>query len=451
MRNSYNPANQINQIAELTQTKNFSYDNVDRLTAMTNGTANESYNFDSVGNRTSSHLSASYNYQPFNRLVSTENSTSSYNYDANGNMVSKSEGKELWRYVWDYENRMTTASTRKQTVRYRYDALGRRVQRYFVGGKENTKFIYDGLDVVADDNSGVLTKYQNGLGIDNKLKMVTSGTASYFLADHLGSTVGLTDSSGAITESANYDSFGNATGNLSTRYLFTGREFDNFTGLHYYRARWYDGNLGRFISEDPIGFGGGDVNLYGYVWNSPIKLVDPSGLDGGASLVLGGGAAIGAGGAIGIAAAGAAIGAGIGAVWYYSWQLGEYIARRNYPEQFPDTQTQPETCSTKSKPSPQPAPSPQVSPTPLPMLPPTQSPNGRRGRYTCLVRCNIQKSVNASADCPNTVEDYGHGNSEKEAADNGELACKANFRAFANGRKLGCQTRHCHPIRCWRN
>jgi len=50
--------------------------------------------------------------------------------------------------------------------------------------------------------------------------------------------------------------------------------------LHYYRARWYDSNLGRFISEDPIGFAGGDVNLYGYVWNSPTDSTDPFGEDG---------------------------------------------------------------------------------------------------------------------------------------------------------------------------
>ncbi|MBK8148718.1 MAG: RHS repeat-associated core domain-containing protein [Acidobacteria bacterium] len=74
----------------------------------------------------------------------------------------------------------------------------------------------------------------------------------------------MTNASGAVTSSASYDSFGNATGNLATRYKFTGREHDDFTGFHYYRARWYDSNLGRFMSEDPIGFAGGDVNLYGY-------------------------------------------------------------------------------------------------------------------------------------------------------------------------------------------
>ncbi len=155
------------------------------------------------------------------------------------------------------------------------------MHRYFAGNKENTKFVYDGLDVVMDDdaNSGV-TKYQNGLGIDDKLSLKTNGVTKYFLTDHLGSTVALTNSSGVATEQTSYDSFGNATTNLSTRYQYTGREYDSFSGFHYYRARWYDANLGRFVSEDPIGFGGGDVNLYGYVWNDPLRFTDPMGLDG---------------------------------------------------------------------------------------------------------------------------------------------------------------------------
>ncbi|MDP9179776.1 MAG: RHS repeat-associated core domain-containing protein, partial [Gemmatimonadota bacterium] len=76
-----------------------------------------------------------------------------------------------------------------------------------------------------------------------------------------------------------YDSFGNQTTSFSTRYKYTGREYDTFSGFYYYRARWYDGNLGRFVSEDPIGFRGGDVNLYGYVKNRPLRHRDPRGLD----------------------------------------------------------------------------------------------------------------------------------------------------------------------------
>jgi RHS repeat-associated protein len=100
-----------------------------------------------------------------------------------------------------------------------------------------------------------------------------------FLQNHLGSSVGLTNNSGSLSESNAYDSFGNPTNSsFSSRYQFTGREYDATTGLQFSRARWYDPVIGRFVSEDPIGFDGGDVNLYGYVSNNPQNFTDPSGL-----------------------------------------------------------------------------------------------------------------------------------------------------------------------------
>ena len=97
------------------------------------------------------------------------------------------------------------------------------------------------------------------------------------MTDHLGSTVALADTNGTITSSTSYDSFGNATSNIATTYRYTGREYDEETGLYYYRNRWYDPEIGRFISEDPVGFASGDINLYGYVGNSPLSFTDPSG------------------------------------------------------------------------------------------------------------------------------------------------------------------------------
>ncbi len=185
---SYNAANQISQIVEPSLTRGFGYDNINRLTSVTNGGSGESYTFDAVGNRTASHLSSSYSYAPFNRLTATD--MASYNFDANGNTVEKSEGSNFWHYFGDEENRLTSVSTRKQTVRYVYDALGRRVRRHIPGTKELTKFTYDGDDVILDDDLGVTTKYQNGLGIDSKLKLGTGSTSKYFLQDHLGSTIG---------------------------------------------------------------------------------------------------------------------------------------------------------------------------------------------------------------------------------------------------------------------
>ncbi len=89
-----------------------------------------------------------------------------------------------------------------------------------------------------------------------------------------------THDSGNIATSYEYDSFGNptTTGNITSPYSFTGREYDPESGLYYYRARYYNPQTGRFISEDPIGFDSGDINLYRYVNNSPLNYTDPSGL-----------------------------------------------------------------------------------------------------------------------------------------------------------------------------
>jgi RHS repeat-associated protein len=185
---------------------------------------------------------------------------------------------------------MTSAFNGSEMVVYGYDALGRRVTRT-EGLTNNTTFTHDGQDVILDTswppwNPTTLT-YQNGPGIDKKLSYKsTSGGGPfgptikrrYLLPDHLGSTTGVTNESGSLNAPPAYDSFGNRTGPLDTRYGYTGREFDSFSGLYYYRARMYDPQIGRFISEDPIGFEGGDVNLYGYVHSNPINKRDPFGL-----------------------------------------------------------------------------------------------------------------------------------------------------------------------------
>jgi hypothetical protein len=97
------------------------------------------------------------------------------------------------------------ASNALDTVHYRYDAVGRRVERYTDVSLQDTKFTYDGLDVVLDDDATTgITKYQNGLGVDDKLKLTNGSVSKYFLADHLGSTVALTDAGGAINEQTSY-------------------------------------------------------------------------------------------------------------------------------------------------------------------------------------------------------------------------------------------------------
>jgi RHS repeat-associated protein len=102
------------------------------------------------------------------------------------------------------------------------------------------------------------------------------------LADNQGTVKDLVDNNGVVVNHITYDSFGKVVGQTNAsvgfRYGYTGREQDGETGLDYYRARYYDAGNGRFLSEDPIGFGAGDNNLYRYVGNSPFNGTDPSGL-----------------------------------------------------------------------------------------------------------------------------------------------------------------------------
>jgi RHS repeat-associated protein len=176
-------------------------------------------------------------------------------------MTAKSDSTGTMQLVWDFENRLTNVVTPSAgSVTYKYDALGRRIQRTPSSGV-STNFSYDGADVVRDKNSDATTiDYLNGPGVDKKIWQ--KGAVQYFFSqDHLSSTSVLTNASGVLVERETYDAYGNGSGSALTRYGYTGRERDSLTGLMYYRARWYDPPVGRFISEDPIGFEGG-TNWY---------------------------------------------------------------------------------------------------------------------------------------------------------------------------------------------
>jgi len=110
---------------------------------------------------------------------------------------------------------------------------------------------------------------------------MTNGQTYYYHTDALGSVIAITDSNRNVVQRYEYDSFGNIVlvldPNFIQPYTYTGREYDPETGLYYYRARYYDAEVGRFISEDPIGIRGGDVNYYAYTGNSPLTKTDPEG------------------------------------------------------------------------------------------------------------------------------------------------------------------------------
>jgi RHS repeat-associated protein len=125
-------------------------------------------------------------------------------------------------------------------------------------------------------------RYLYGSGVDQVLAEDTGTTVRWALADHQGTIRDVTDANGAVINHLRYDSFGKVISQTRPtaffRFGYTGRETDTESGLMYYRARYYDPGVGRFIGEDPIGFDGGDPNLYRYVGNSPLNYTDPSGL-----------------------------------------------------------------------------------------------------------------------------------------------------------------------------
>src|SRR5437870_2546683 len=144
-----------------------------------------------------------------------------------------------------------------------------------------TNYLYDGMNVLEEvDNSGnVLARYTEG-GMDEPFAELRSGTISYYEQDGIDSVTSLTNSAGALANSYTFDSFGKLTGSTGTLinpFQYTGREFDSETGLHFYRARYYDQTMGRFLSEDPLEFAGDGPNFYAYTLNNPVNYVDPMG------------------------------------------------------------------------------------------------------------------------------------------------------------------------------
>jgi RHS repeat-associated protein len=116
-------------------------------------------------------------------------------------------------------------------------------------------------------------------GIDEPLAQLRFGTAAYYQRDVLNSVTSLSNSASALVNTYNYDSFGKLTvsgSTLTNSIQYTGREADSETGLLFDRARYLDPYLGRFVSEEPMGFDGG-INFYGYVSNDPVDNVDPFG------------------------------------------------------------------------------------------------------------------------------------------------------------------------------
>ncbi|NJN13091.1 MAG: RHS repeat protein [Richelia sp. RM1_1_1] len=304
----YNADSRITQITDIDGVTDYTYDSRDQLIGADHGDDNnpdESYTYDANGNRISSSIHGEgYVTGDGNRLLS--DGTYNYEYDNEGNLIRRTEiaTGAVRELEWDYRNRLVAviekdaAGNETQRVEYTYDGLNRRIAKAVDSNPQDavaaevTHFVYHGEDVhlefvdadgVSGANPLVLNKrYLHGPLVDQVLAQEdASGNVQWHLADHLGTIRDLVDNTGAVVNHLTYDSFGNVVAEtnpaVDSRYLFTGREFDEETGLYYYRARYYNSSTGRFLSEDPISFAGGNANLYGYVLNDPILLRDPEG------------------------------------------------------------------------------------------------------------------------------------------------------------------------------
>jgi RHS repeat-associated protein len=267
----------------------YSYDNASRLTGITysKGGAtlgNLAYAYDAAGRRTS--VTGSLGRTGLPQTLST----ASYNganqqtgfggqtltYDLNGNLTS--DGTNT--YTWNARDQLLSMSGPGLTASFQYDATGKRGSKTINGG--TTSFVYDGANIVQEQVGGSATANSLTGGVDQFFTRTDASGAVSPLADALGSTVALVDSSGNVQTQYTYEPFGKAsasgTANANSQ-KYTNRE-DDGTGLYYYRNRYYSPSLQRFISEDPIGPLGG-THSYPYAWNNPISFVDPSGLDAG--------------------------------------------------------------------------------------------------------------------------------------------------------------------------
>ena len=285
------------------------YDTINQLTSATKPqeSGNETFTYDLIGNRLRKDAETIDSIFNDNNQL-TNDKTYSYTFDNNGNQLSRTNltTGQVREHTWDYENRLvqvidkpTLMAMPSSTTTYKYDALGRRIEKNVNG--TITRYVYSGSNIYLefDGNNAFKARYIHGDSIDRPYIMERENTAYhdnsyaqqdfFYHADRLGSITELTDFSGEVVQRYVYDSFGNSkiyddNGTLITHtsanylknpYENGGRERDPETGYYYHRNRYRNGD--RWLSEDPIGFAGGDSNLYGYALNNPINFLDPEG------------------------------------------------------------------------------------------------------------------------------------------------------------------------------
>lgn len=280
----YNPVGNRTSLTDRRGNQAFGYDQLDRLTSASHPLllTPQAFAYDPVGNRTTGGSVVNAG----NQL--TADATHSYQYDDNGNLTRKTllATGNFTSYTYDAENRLTKVEefaagnpTASATSTYRYDGLGRRIEK--VANGQTKRYVYDGEDILLEyDGANVLqARYTHGPSFDEPIAVTKESSTYFYHQDGLGTVTELTDSTGTVAKAYAYDAHGNIVdqpGIIESSYSYTGREFDSESGLYYYRERHYDPASGRFLQQDPVGLAGG-LNLYSYVEGNPSNFIDPKG------------------------------------------------------------------------------------------------------------------------------------------------------------------------------